>query len=297
VKQYDAIVIAVRAAVGGRIRRFVGPALMLPADHPDWIPYFIEMKNHDPRVSEEDVSTVSFHFYTICDAQNISTYDDMFNQVDDILSVHKRIYDITHADPNREITLVLDEVGTIAFPTYNDSPFVPLPPLYWIASASEFAYYFARQAVEFGVDWIGMSQLAGSPAIPEWGIPDAQFPSVSMVDWATGNPNPRFWMLVLLRQWFPRTTRIFPSQSSDPDTIFAFVTDGGAINYARWLVINKSPDEQCVEFPTIDRRVAYIIDEINGFRPARCVLLDADAMLTLRPFATAIVVEGMAHCP
>ena len=33
---------------------------------------------------------------------------------------------------------------------------------------------------------MGASQLAGSPSIPEWDIPDPQFPSVALINWTTG---------------------------------------------------------------------------------------------------------------
>jgi hypothetical protein len=44
-----------------------------------------------------------------------------------------------------------------------------------------------------GIDVVGESQLAGYPT---------QFPSVSMVDWETGLPNPRLSTLRLLRENF-----------------------------------------------------------------------------------------------
>ena len=64
---------------------------------------------------------------------------------------------------------------------------------------------------------LGASQLAGSPPIPEWDIPQAQYPSVALVNWTTGEGeacmlgwvamelmmmvmagNPRYWVLKLL---------------------------------------------------------------------------------------------------
>jgi hypothetical protein len=89
----------------------------------------------------------------------------------------------------------LDELGVI-MPDDND-PALPysanLPPLYWNAAGSmlahcrqiyvkfsltvvpdRFAYLFGQLA-SMGVDVLGHSQLAGSPAIPEWGIPLPQY--------------------------------------------------------------------------------------------------------------------------
>ena len=41
--------------------------------------------------------------------------------------------------------------------------------------------YLVGQMTVMGYDILGESQLAGSPPIPLWDIPDAQFPEVTMV--------------------------------------------------------------------------------------------------------------------
>ena len=55
-----------------------------------------------------------------------------------------------------------------------------------------YAYLYVELAKR-GVEVAGESQLVGYPT---------QFPSVSMVDWDTGQPNARFWVLKLLRDNF-----------------------------------------------------------------------------------------------
>ena len=42
-----------------------------------------------------------------------------------------------------------------------------------------------------GIDIMGISQFSGCPVIAEWGIIDAQYPSVSMTNWTTGSGNAR----------------------------------------------------------------------------------------------------------
>ena len=59
------------------------------------------------------------------------------------------------------------------------------------AAGALYAYVFASLA-PLGVEVLGQSQLAGSPKIPEWGIPLPQFPSVSLLDWRTGLGNARY---------------------------------------------------------------------------------------------------------
>ena len=55
-----------------------------------------------------------------------------------------------------------------------------------------YAYLFGEMNL-MGIDVVGESQLVGYPT---------QFPSVSMVDWETGLPNPRLSTLKLLRENF-----------------------------------------------------------------------------------------------
>ena len=41
--------------------------------------------------------------------------------------------------------------------------------------------YLVGQMTVLGYDILGESQLAGSPPIPQWDVPDAQYPSVTLV--------------------------------------------------------------------------------------------------------------------
>lgn len=88
--------------------------------------------------------------------------------------------------------LDLDELGVILADDNNNS--LPLdaniPDIYWNAAGAMYAYLFGNLAPA-GVEVLGHSQLAGSPPIPHWNIPLAQFPSVSLLDWTTGLGNAR----------------------------------------------------------------------------------------------------------
>jgi len=85
----------------------------------------------------------------------------------------------------------------VILPDDNDSNAPVPPPIYWNAAGAMFAYLFGKMAV-LGYDVLGESQFAGCPAIPEWDIHDAQFPSVSLLNWTTGMGNARYWVLDLL---------------------------------------------------------------------------------------------------
>jgi hypothetical protein len=57
----------------------------------------------------------------------------------------------------------------------NDPSPPAIHPLYWNAAAGYYAYVVAKLSV-MGYDVLGQSQLAGSPPIPQWDIPDVCLP-------------------------------------------------------------------------------------------------------------------------
>ena len=64
-----------------------------------------------------------------------------------------------------------------------------------------YAYIFGN-LTSMGVDVAGESQLVGYPT---------QFPGVTMIDWTTGKPNARYWVLKLLRDNFGPGNRLVAS--------------------------------------------------------------------------------------
>lgn len=63
----------------------------------------------------------------------------------------------------------------------DNTPGAATPPdVYWPAAGAMYAYLFGHVS-GMGLDVLGESQLAGTPAIPSYGIPDPQFPSVRCV--------------------------------------------------------------------------------------------------------------------
>lgn len=86
-----------------------------------------------------------------------------------------------------------------------------------------------RNLASAGVEVIGHSQLAGSPKIPEWGIPLPQYPSVSLLNWNTGFGNARYWSLKLLLEHFAPGDKIYNTSVRSPSTpaaIFCAVSPG-----------------------------------------------------------------------
>eukprot|EP00054_Salpingoeca_dolichothecata_P032975 m.266817 g.266817 ORF g.266817 m.266817 type:complete len:637 (+) comp31560_c0_seq1:162-2072(+) len=196
---YDKVVSKIREEADPEHRlKFVG----IGGASPSWIPYFLNRSNHI--VKDIPLDYVSVHFYAGCSNRtDPTTYEEFFSRADGfILGMNTSI--IPSRDQHSPSTKFdLDELGVI-MPDDNDPSFGidgNLPNIYWNAAGAMYAYLFGNLAL-MGVDVLGHSQLAGSPKIPEWGIPLPQYPSVSLLDWRTGYGNARYWVLKLLLENF-----------------------------------------------------------------------------------------------
>ncbi|CAE7909014.1 ARFGEF2, partial [Symbiodinium sp. KB8] len=202
IHDYDVIVPEMIRAVGGWDH---APAFMgLGGVSTDWVPPFLNRSNHSSPVPPIDY--ISVHHYASCvNRTDPSTYSSGF--FGDFAAWMKTFKETALVMRNSssfpDVKLDLDELGVI-MPGDNDPSGgldADLPDIYWNAAGAAYAYVFATLA-PLGVEVLGQSQLAGSPKIPEWGIPLPQYPSVSLLDWRTGLGNARYWVLKLLIEEF-----------------------------------------------------------------------------------------------
>ena len=100
------------------------------------------------------------------------------------------------------------------------------PPGYWNLAGAMYAHIYIETA-KMGIDVLGESQLVGYPS---------QFPSVSMMDYNTAEPNARFWVLKLLKDNFGPGDKLVETRNpSSSLSAQAFETSHGKL----LLVINK----------------------------------------------------------
>jgi hypothetical protein len=168
--------------------KFVGLALTDP-NRPEWYEYFLDPKNHRPGIP---VNMISYHFYALGSAeQNMELMSSVFfTRADGFLNAVKFIESIRNRlSPATKTTV--DEVGSILANDFSPKP-ETIPDTYWNLSGALYAYLYLG-LTKMGIDIIGESQLVGFPS---------QFPSVSMVNWASGKPNARFWALKLIKDNF-----------------------------------------------------------------------------------------------
>lgn len=183
---YDAIVEAVRK-VAPRMK-FMGPVVGDPSTRPDYFLYFFDPKNHKPGIP---IDMVSYHLYSMPDADESSdtmTYT-IFQQADRFLAVARYI------DALRVRFIPTARTDVVDVATMLPDPLAlklahPIPSIYWMRSGAFFAYLYGNFAA-MGVDVVGGSELIDYPGMAA---------ASTLVNWDTGEPNARYWVLKLLRE-------------------------------------------------------------------------------------------------
>lgn len=248
--RYDAIVAAIRQVAPQM--KFVGISLAYPAGNPEFFEYFLNPKNHRPGIP---LDMISYHFYATPtrdqtpDIHQFTFWDRADHFIDTVRyieAIRKRLSPATRT--------MINEVGSI-LPGDNDwSPKQAedmISPSYWNLSGALYAYVFGRLSA-MGIDVIGESQLVGYPS---------QFPSVSMLDWNTGEPNARFRVLELLKSSFRPGDRLVETGGNDPG-LYAqgFFTTA---SQRKLLLVNKRARRIEVLLPASGAQV-QVVDQSTG---------------------------------
>ncbi len=116
------------------------------------------------------------------------------------------------------------------------------------------------------------------------------FPSVSLLNWTTGEGTAKYWTLKLLIETF---------DIGNDDAVVTQTTDIGGVNVfsqafvgkngRRWvLIINKRYANVDVFLPGCTGGRMQIINEASGFGPATEIVLTADK-ITLSAFAVTVI--------
>jgi hypothetical protein len=269
--RYDAIASAIHDVSPDT--KFMGMALAMPSQHPEYFEYFLNPANHKPGIP---LDYISYHFYASPSKdQGVDHWQyTFFDQADGFLntvryveSIRKRLSPGTKTD--------LDELGAI-LPTDNKAgDDVPPPKAYWNLCGSLYAYLYIKLS-QMQIDLVGMSQLIGYPT---------QFPSVSMMDWTQNAPNARYWTLKLIKDSFHSGDQLVATSVDSGDVeAQGFLTPRGR----KILLANKHNRTIEVEIPDVDHAAVRTVDEQTGNGPARAVK-PANNAIALEPFAVAVV--------
>ena len=273
---YDAIVGAVRQVAPHM--KFVSLALDSAENNMQFLEYFLDPRHHRPGIP---LDMVSYHFYakpTQNEPPEVQQYT-FFNQADQFLavvrwaeSVRQRLSPQTRTDLD-ELGSQTGTDGTGMPPTYVAPP---IPNSYWNLSGALYAYLYGELA-KLGIEVAGESQMVGFPT---------QWPSVSMVNWDTGQPNARFWVLQLLRTNFNRGDKLVEIGLDTPSVYgLGFVTRDGK---RKILLVNKRDRTVVASIPNSSGGRLEVVDQETAFQPPDVSQLQSDGA-TLAGLAVAVV--------
>ena len=267
---YDAITASIHRA--DPAIKFVGLALAMPGHSPQFFEYFLDPRHHQPGTP---LDMISYHFYASpaddqpAEAWPYTFFDQASRFVDlvrYIQSIRARLSPGTATD--------IDELGAI-LPNDNVTPRRPIPDSYWNLCSAMYAYLYSELA-KLGVEVVGESQLVGYPS---------QFPSVSMVNWNTGQPNARYWTLKLLRENFGPGDKLIHTDAGGSLYAQAFLTRSGKRVV---LLVNERDPELTVNIPGGMSATEQFVDQSTGEHPVGSATLSSDT-LTLGGFGVALV--------
>ena len=274
---YDAVTVAMRK-VDLKIQ-FIGLALAQPSQHPEMFEYFLNPAHHQAGVP---LDFISYHFYAHpTPDQTIDNWQyTFFDQAEGFLNTVRYVEAIrTKYSPSTKTDL--DELGVILTEDEKEirNPgYVATPPpaAYWNLAGAMYAYIYAETA-KLGIDVVGESQLVGYPS---------QFPSVTMMDYDTTQPNARFWTLDLLRRTFSPGDKLSPTTlQSDALSAQAFQTKQGKI----LLLINKRNRAQQVTLPAEadGATISFVAPSTSDHAATSSTV--SGRTLSLEPFEVAVV--------
>jgi len=178
----------------------------------EWFSHFLNASNHAPGAPVAEA--IDYHYYASPPSRtDVSTYSAMFGDADHWIEMYVKPAEVIRKRLSPSTKTYLKELGIIAPGDNNPAPgCAPLPDLYWSATAAYWAYLFSELAM-LEIDVVSMSQLVG-------GMPrncvtlngtactshkgracrcsGDNYPSVTMLDWKTGAPTARWFVLKML---------------------------------------------------------------------------------------------------
>jgi len=306
---FDAVVQGVRAAADpGKTISFVGlnlPNIDSGAKVAAWATYFLNASNHATD-ARDALQYIGYHAYPTNGGYtpDPTTFARLFDYADTLMEGTVKPVDAVIAALSPGTRTVLDETGTDMDGVLSGGGGSSPPndnPRYWVAAAGYWAYIYARASNDSStVVQVGASQFMDAPG---------QEPSVTLVDWASGNGTARFWVVRLFVETFDvgvsqrlSTTTVSDAAAaagsgSNSSAVYAMGFSGGKGGKGGVLLINKRNAWANVTVAckggACQCEGVRVVDEFNGLSPARTVQCDvgtgSTAAVQLAPYATAIM--------
>ena len=276
-KIYDAAVTEMRKV--SPETKFVGLGIASTWLRPSFFEYFLNPANHAPGVP---LDYISYHFYAFPEIDQTPEVQQFvfFAQADGFLNAVRYIESIRKRLSPGTGTMVNEMGAASAYDMGQAQPGTPLPPIpesYWNLAGATYAYVFG-EFVRMGIDVAGESQLVAYPT---------QFPSVAMVNWNTGTPNPRLRILQLLHDNFGPGDRVVDREGEESPFVYSLpvITKN---DKKRVLLVNKRDRPFQVTIPGARGGQQAYVDQITGYGPVASASLDSDS-LTLNGYSVTAV--------
>ena len=224
---YDSITAAVHKV--SPTTRFVGMSLAEPMKAPSKFEYFLNPKHHAPGTP---LDAISFHFYSDAEPGEddktepytfFARADGFLSSVRYINAIRQRLSPATQIQINEAGCIAADDLAQGAAQTG-----IAPSAQYWNLCGAMFAYLYQDLAAQ-GIELLGASQLLGYPS---------QFPSVSLLNWETGEPNARYRILQLLHDNFGPGDAIAKTNLASRQVVASAYIDPQ--RRRKLLLINKS---------------------------------------------------------
>lgn len=258
--------------------KFGGISLAGPSNHPRFFEYFLNPEHHN---SDIPVDFITYHFYAIGRMQEPTSVwqHSFFDQADKFLTTVRYIEAIRkRLSPDTKT--FINEIGSILSTDFGQSApdykFSPIPDSYWNLSGALYAYLFG-QLSHMGIDVAGESQLMGYPT---------QFPSVSMIDWKTGQPNARYKVLQLIHNHFGPGDQMV--QSGNTLWVYSYAVKSTK-GKKQVLLVNRHNESSEITIPGIEGGSMEYVDQQTPKDKACSIRpLESDS-IKLNGFSVAVV--------
>jgi len=287
---YDTLVAQMQNS-SAKLGKFLGPSLAGANSHNSqaWFGYFLNSSNHNP--PSTPVEAISFHMYGKCENNTAAGMEPIFPATDAKLDSLRTIQGLKERlRPNVELHLTESGIYCNQPPGCGGNDYKcwyrSFEPLFWVASAGQWAYQYLISSKEVDLTSIAHSQILGYPY--KFDGTSGEWASGTMVDWKSNKLNAKFWVTLLMLQQVARPFS-YCKTTGAPEGVYA---QGIQSSKGKVLVlINKRNANVDFDLLSVAGGSALVIDELSGNGPAQLVKLTSNR-ITMRPFAVAFVREA-----
>jgi hypothetical protein len=243
--------------------------------------YFLDPRNHRSGIP---IDWVSYHFYATADSDETPEVMEhtIFQHIDRFLT-SVRAADFIRRQLSPQTGTVIDELGSTLPGERVPELAKTIPKFYWNLAGAMWAYAFGNLAV-LGIDVVHAAELIDYPG---------QYATTTLIDWNTGNPTARYWVVKLLRDNFNPGDKLVQPLTFDEERgpnpaiqlyVQGFVSPEGL---RKLLIVNKRSRPINIKVPSAAGGSQQMVDEATTTMPEKRVV--TSNVIYLPALAVAVV--------